>query len=105
MWKLNVDAVVKGATWGWNCGAIIRDAAGQCYRALAAGKDGCWPVWWAEAAAVREGLKMVAAAGLERLVVETDSQTLVHYLSDGKPLVSWLGSILSDIFQFSLLFR
>lgn len=54
---------------------------------------------------MREGLRPAVETGLDRLVVESDSQVLIRYLNDDILLLSCLGSIVSDIIYYSLQFR
>lgn len=53
---------------------------------------------------MKEELKVAEKSGFDRLMVESDSDVLIHHLNDGMSLISWLGYILSDIIHCSLQF-
>lgn len=89
----------------WGCGAIIQDEAGDFTAAIVTGAEGAKSVLELEARVVLEGIKLVTEMGIDRVVVESDSQLLMQYLSSSTPPISNIGSVLSDIKKISLQFR
>ncbi|KAL2894855.1 hypothetical protein RDABS01_010764 [Bienertia sinuspersici] len=98
--KLNTDVVVFNGGW-IGLGAVVRDHVGDPLAAT------CWRVKGninadiAEALAARHGLRIALEAGLNSIILETDSLKLFYHLKKGKREATWFGKIVQDIVQLS----
>ncbi|KAL5798041.1 hypothetical protein ACOSQ2_002861 [Xanthoceras sorbifolium] len=96
-YKLNVDASLKAADNLVGLGAVVRDYQGLFMAGLSRKLVGSVSIEVAEAAAILNGLHLALQSGFSRLLVESDSSTVINYILRHDPPRSEVGLIISDI--------
>ncbi|XP_074271815.1 uncharacterized protein LOC141595748 [Silene latifolia] len=94
--RLTCDAGVKEG-WGTGLGVICCIDEGAVVWALVERRRGVEEVGEAEAEAVLEGIKEAVRRGQRRLVVESDSTTVIDILQSNRMGMSYLFSIIDEI--------
>ncbi|KAL2940044.1 hypothetical protein RDABS01_001426, partial [Bienertia sinuspersici] len=93
---LNTDAGIFNGGW-IGLGAVVRDYVSDPFPTT------CWRIRGnlnadiAEALTDWHGLRIALEAGLNWIILETDSLKLFHYLKKGKREATWFGKIVHDI--------
>ncbi|KAL8551274.1 hypothetical protein ACS0TY_000378 [Phlomoides rotata] len=94
--KLNIDASVRKG-WGATIGGVLRNSGGEVIWCFAQKCEGVFEVDVAEALAVEKGLEFMVSNSLARIVVESDSQTVVNALREPGVYLSYIGKIIRNI--------
>uniref|UniRef100_A0A803LLX0 Reverse transcriptase zinc-binding domain-containing protein n=1 Tax=Chenopodium quinoa TaxID=63459 RepID=A0A803LLX0_CHEQI len=82
-------------------GGIARDSVGDIMLAVCNRKRGCPGVDSAEAIAARDCLGIALEAGLNKIILESDSFKLVQHLKGRKQEPSYFGLIVADILKLA----
>ncbi|KAL8519535.1 hypothetical protein ACS0TY_010460 [Phlomoides rotata] len=94
--KLNVDASVRKGV-GASIGGVLRNCEGDVRWCFAQTCEGVFDVDFAEALSIEKALELVLAHSVTRVVVESDSQTVINALREPGINLSYLGKILRNI--------
>ncbi|KAL2893314.1 hypothetical protein RDABS01_009223 [Bienertia sinuspersici] len=98
--KINTDASL--AVEGWvGLGAVVRDSRGVVVAAAVRRVRAWWPAEVAEAKAVLMAVKLARDLGLKEVIMESDSQVLIHRLSKAAIFFTELDAVLEDILSLS----
>ncbi|MQM20978.1 hypothetical protein Taro_054008 [Colocasia esculenta] len=83
--KLNVDGAFKPSAEDAGGGGILRDHNGECILAFAVNYKGTTSALDAEAYALRDGLMICRSKGFINIMVETDSLSLMQFVTGQVP--------------------
>ncbi|XP_060959369.1 uncharacterized protein LOC115700225 [Cannabis sativa] len=94
--KINVDVAIFSETATYSFARVIRDETGALVEAFTCCRSGVLQPEMVEALGVKEALSWVKRKDWRKVVIETDSLTVVQALRSSIPMVSYFGSIISD---------
>lgn len=94
--KINVDAALFNEERKFSLAGVARNYSGQVLEARTSCRTGDVTPEMAEALGVREVLSWIKGKEWQKVIVETDSLTVVQCLRSNLPMLSYFGSVISE---------
>lgn len=95
-YKLNVDASLYSGEFMFSLGLVVRDSSGQFIMGKNMKFSGERSVMEAEAIGMYEAIKWILSTGLHHVVIESDSQLVVHALKSEDSYQVEVGHIIDE---------